>query len=293
VAKIRNLLRYILDQLLKKSLLGTNVSDLYFKILSYLCSKRPSNILYYLSYLPSLTSQVYRISSNQIKYYYFSHHEDALNLDARTNFQQWEPESRKIFLKLALRSSLIVDIGSYTGVYTLEASIINPKSKILTFEPNPNLLAILEKNIQLNNLKNITMFDSALADFSSQTKLYLPFGSFTSNATLNEIKNENFILVPVRKLDEYQQKINIDLIKIDCEGSELAILRGAKGVLSKNRPILIMECLDLITLSEQKSYFCKFNYLLYGDGPIGTRYGDDRNFLWIPQEKQKLIMELI
>ena len=64
----------------------------------------------------------------------------------------WEAETIPIFSKIAARSTLVLDIGANTGAYTLIAGAANSQSRILSFEPVPEIYNRLVSNVQLNGL---------------------------------------------------------------------------------------------------------------------------------------------
>jgi FkbM family methyltransferase len=220
---------------------------------------------------------------------------DDLNMMCRENLKYWESSSREIFSILSLTSKCAVDIGSYTGVYTLVAAKTNKKILTISFEPNPDLYAALEKNVQINRLKNFKLAQVALDKEIGSAILYLNHDQHTSVGSL--IKSSSAgkqIKVNRTTLDSYCQenKVDfIDLMKIDVEGSEINILEGSKVTLEKYSPLILMEALTVSSLESQYIYLKQFGYLrpmqVKGDG------FDNNNWLWFTEKNSAQVNQVL
>ncbi len=126
---------------------------------------------------------------------------------------------------------LIYDLGSHIGLSIIYFKQQYPSSKIISFEPNPNVYPLLLENIEMNNLKDITTYNIALSGNKGSRTLYIDksqrgcfsTSSFTKNAW-NGKQNSIGIQVKTDKLSNY---INtpIDLLKMDIEGAEIEVLK--------------------------------------------------------------------
>ena len=118
----------------------------------------------------------------------------------------------------------IIDCGSNVGTATLFFKLLYPNSKILAFEPSSASFKLLEKNVKINNLKNISLFQKALTDKNGTVKIYRTGG------TACRINDENYYSLPNEIVDTTQLSnyINqpVDLLKMDVEGSETLILQN-------------------------------------------------------------------
>ena len=227
-----------------------------------------------------------KIKGTRYTFIYRSVDYDDLNMMCRENLKYWESSSREIFSILSLTSECAVDIGSYTGVYTLVASKTNKKIHTISFEPNPDLYAALEKNFKINRLKNFKLEQVALDKEIGTAVLYLNHDQHTSVGSL--IKSSSAgkqIKVNRTTLDAYCQenKIDfIDLIKIDAEGNEINILEGSKITLEKYSPVILMEALSASSLESQYVSLNQFGYLrplqVKGDG------FDKNNWIWFTEK---------
>jgi FkbM family methyltransferase len=138
---------------------------------------------------------------------------------------------------------VFADVGANNGLYTLWAARrVGPSGQVHAFEPLPDVRERLARNLELNGFRNVELIGSAVGaepatitlrradDASGRTSQYLREGSasFTTN---------------VVKLDDHFRGAHPpDLIKIDVEGMELQVLRGALGLLEAERaPAIVFE----------------------------------------------------
>lgn len=148
----------------------------------------------------------------------------------------------------------VFDVGGNVGWFTLFFSLfLNKKTKYFVFEPLKENLDILRKNLQKNKI-NAKIFPVALSNKKKKSNLFV---FSTSGATINSLetkylkkfyKNHNRLLetssekVNTTSLDNLfnEKKITkIDLLKIDAEGEEENIIKGAKKIISLSNPVIL------------------------------------------------------
>ena len=214
---------------------------------------------------------------------YYSNINDSLNTLARVNFDTWESKSRNTFHELSKRADLILDIGAYSGLYSLIGARSSSNARVIAFEPNPAMRQILQNNVHLNNFNaRIQVEELALSDREGLS--ILSVGKDTSMAKLNVISKidpelvDAEMTVRVATLDDFNLVANSMLMKVDIEGSELAFLRGALNTIATNRPIILMEALTETDLESQFKLLSNLGY----ERPVcmGVDTGDERNYLW-------------
>lgn len=136
-----------------------------------------------------------------------------------------------------------INIGSAYGEY-LFFSAINPNiTKIYGFEPIPKSFNIINQVLEINQklAKKIKIQNIALGDFTGTTKFYLDKLSLTDSSLSPSTQSEE-IEVKIAKLDDLELDIKGNvLLLIDVEGFEIEVLQGAKNLLNKLKPIIIME----------------------------------------------------
>jgi FkbM family methyltransferase len=143
----------------------------------------------------------------------------------------------------------VVDVGAHAGHYTLISSKrVGANGKIVAIEADPSNFEILNRNIKLNKLTNIIPLNYAAYSKQTKIKLYLPVEesgfSIYNTIMVNRAKpEEKFIEVNANTLDYLLQQNGIrdaNWIKIDVEGAEFEVLKGATDVLSKSKDIALL-----------------------------------------------------
>ena len=148
---------------------------------------------------------------------------------------------------------IIVDVGAHIGHYTIISSKrVGPNGKVIAIEAHPDNFEMLNRNIKLNKLTNVIPLNYAVYSKETKLKLYLPveesgftiYNTIMVNRTASEGK---FIEVNANTLDnlllQQQNGIShpsINWIKIDVEGAEFEVLKGATNILSKSKDIALL-----------------------------------------------------
>lgn len=230
---------------------------------------------------PKPIENVRRLNYLGLKYY--SNTDDSLNQSARIDFETWEYRSRHVFYELSKSADLIIDIGAYSGVYSLIGASGSSTSRIFAFEPNPTMREVLEKNVELNGFASrIAVEEFALSDRKGSSALTV--GGDTSMAMLHPISSTDAlpthpeITVKMTTLDEYNFEAHSVLMKVDIEGSEIAFLHGASRTIKTLKPTILMEALTNFEFESQSDFLTKLGYGV----PVcmGSDTGDERNYLW-------------
>jgi FkbM family methyltransferase len=151
------------------------------------------------------------------------------------------------------QGDVVVDIGAHIGLYTIISSKrVGTNGKVVAIEADPGNFEMLNRNIKLNQLTNVIPLNYAVYSKETKIKLYLPSGEsgFTKyNTIMSDWVNtkDKFVEVNANTLDYLLQSKGIkqeevNWIKIDVEGAEFEVLKGAHNVLSKSKDIaLLME----------------------------------------------------
>tara|TARA_Y100000816_G_scaffold28500_1_gene18266 strand:- start:586 stop:1347 length:762 start_codon:yes stop_codon:yes gene_type:complete len=181
---------------------------------------------------------------------------EALNLERRAKRYLKKNTEREIrILNLLIdESKAAIDIGVYRGVYSYFLTKFS--SFVYAFEANPLLHSKL--NSSFKNNKNIKIENLAVSSGRGFTSLRIPIRDIEADydddqkyklgiATIhsgNQLEDESFETldkIETISLDEYNFEHPIGFIKIDVEGHELEILKGAKNLLETNKPNMIIE----------------------------------------------------
>ncbi len=143
-------------------------------------------------------------------------------------------------------SFVMLDLGAQTGSFSLLAKYF-PNSKWYAFEPIPEAAAILRENLNINEIKNVDVQEFAASNFSGISTIRLPTIEHWGLSTLGQ--KPHFSITMERKiecieLDNFVINENIkkvNFMKLDTEGFEFYILNGAKKMISRDKPIILME----------------------------------------------------
>lgn len=123
----------------------------------------------------------------------------------------------------------IVDCGSNIGMSILFFKKLYPKSHIIAFEPDPHTFGILTENISRNALTEVELHQYALSDRECSSTLYRPNVEDASSLLMNIIgsraHNSRAVTVSARRLSSFIPERPVDLLKIDIEGGELAVIK--------------------------------------------------------------------
>lgn len=190
----------------------------------------------------------------------------------------FEPDMVKLFRVVANDSETILDIGANIGCTALLFGGL--AKSVYAFEPSQSTFAFLEKNILRSGLKNVFPQNIGLgAEPGEYTLTFAPSnrsGGFVSNQT-QASAGHTVEKIVIRQLDEVVNSLTlqkIDFIKIDVEGFEGNVLRGAAKTLSAHKPIVVLElnhwCLNAFQRTSIPDFFdllrSMFPILLAVDG---------------------------
>jgi len=167
--------------------------------------------------------------------------------------------------RLARPGDCVIDIGANLGLVTIFMSkCVGANGRVLSFEPNPELHCQLSSTIAHNGANNVSLFPVALGDTSSTLTLSVPEGNVGA-ASLKRMSPGKTYSVSVQRLDDVLagQPMIPSLIKIDVEGSEWEVLRGAESCLTTARPCVIMECNDQNATSRATKFLRDLEYYFF------------------------------
>lgn len=147
-----------------------------------------------------------------------------------------------------LKGRTVIDVGANKGVFSYWLHrAVGSNGRVIAFEPQPELIPYLHSVKEAFGLTNWTIINKGLSDEETQLKMYRPFAGSggASVEDYNSDKGFETIHVAVTRLDDYLREenlIDIALMKVDVEGHELPVFKGAAEMLKESKPILIFEC---------------------------------------------------
>lgn len=205
----------------------------------------------------------------------------------------------------------VVDAGAHEGYYTLLTSKrVGRSGKVISFEPSPRERKALHWHLLINRCKNVSVQEFALGDRNEDAELHLVerdqngLNSLRPPATTAKTVA---LRVRVTRLDDWLRDRNlarVDFVKLDVEGAELSVLKGACELLHRcPRPIIYAEVEDMRTLPwgyRAAEIVVDLDALEYEwfqpqpDGrlvPIGAERGDfQANLVAIPKERKDEVL---
>ena len=160
-------------------------------------------------------------------------------------YGSWEPEVVRSIQDHVQLGTRVLDIGAQSGFYSLLLSrLVGPEGMVFAFEPLPANFRILEENLRLNSIQNVTIRREAVSDFSGNISFDFPRQEVSLIAgPLLESDNLGTFQVPAISLDDFFRQTGqpIQFIKMDVEGAETAVLRGAVQTLKAFHPSMVVE----------------------------------------------------
>ncbi len=156
---------------------------------------------------------------------------------------------------LPKQGDIVVDIGAHMGRYTIISSKrVGANGKVVAIEAHPSNFEMLKSNIKLNQLTNVIPLNYAAYSKETKINLYLPdeesgytmHHSIMSNYVFTKYKDkteDKFVEVSANTLDyllQLNEITDVNWVKIDVEGAEFEVLKGASNVLSKSKDIALL-----------------------------------------------------
>jgi FkbM family methyltransferase len=153
-------------------------------------------------------------------------------------------ELSQVIARALRRDSTCIDIGAHKGLILDECIRHAPQGTIYAFEPIPYLARLLRRKYRGNS--RVKLYEMALSDSAGLTTFYINtaamgYSSLAQPDRDNVSSNIESCTVKTAKLDELVTDTQPRFIKIDVEGAELGVLRGARRLLTQSRPIVVFE----------------------------------------------------
>jgi FkbM family methyltransferase len=165
---------------------------------------------------------------------------------------KWEPHITKVFTSLIKGGDTVLDIGANLGYFSvIAAPLVDERGKVMAFEANPNLCALLEKSFVVNGMfrnGKAQLFNKGVMDQAGEMIFHFPPNQMGSGAFFvpeDRAKSDGMgeVIVPIVALDEFLgPDFTADVVKMDIEGSEPLALKGMSKIIQRSKGIkLIIE----------------------------------------------------
>lgn len=203
-------------------------------------------------------------------------------------FNLLEPGQTASFVKILKPGNTLFDVGANVGYYTVLGSrIVGDHGRVISFEPVAKNISFLYRHMVLNNLRNVDIVSAACSDSNSLAVFSAGPTSSMGHIVSDRnylLENEQKMLVPVVTLDAVSQKLDIlpNVLKIDVEGAEVEVLRGAANILSKNKPKIFLSVHSTDLRDECLALLLQYNYK---STPLDGDEGHAREFFCYSSEE--------
>ena len=155
----------------------------------------------------------------------------------------YEPHKVAAVQRLLRAGGTFVDVGANKGDFSLIAArTAGPEGRVIAFEPAPENAIWARKSVELNGYPSVELLEIALSDSEGEARLHLGRKSGWHSLVPRPVE-QDAITVRTRTLDAVlaeRGSPTVDMLKIDVEGAELAVLRGARQTLAQEHGMWIL-----------------------------------------------------
>jgi FkbM family methyltransferase len=155
---------------------------------------------------------------------------------------------QRLLLGYIRPGTTVLDVGASLGLWTVPLAKVAREvgARVWAFEPHPQNHQWLERNVALNGLEDtVTIHRCALGDAVGEARMGIgETQDFQQggNAAINvDSESALGVLVPIKRLDDFAIPASVSAMKIDVEGYEISVLRGAKELIARDRPVILGE----------------------------------------------------
>jgi FkbM family methyltransferase len=155
----------------------------------------------------------------------------------------YEPHLRAFYESRLKPGMTFVDVGANIGLYSmLAAQLVGDRGRVISFEPNSENCRLILLSIIKNRFVNVSLFPLALSDMMGYTFFSTFLGSNGGMLPSDEsvLNDPNCTVVPTMRMDDFIHE-RVDIIKIDVEGAEGLVVRGAQKLIEQHRPLVTSE----------------------------------------------------
>lgn len=151
----------------------------------------------------------------------------------------FETEKTRLFKNLIQKGNVVYDIGAHVGYFSLFlGELVGEAGRVLAFEPNPVNVEYLRQHLDMNGICNVDVFEFALSDENGES-----FFINKKDTSTGCLSSSGDMWVETYTVDYLVDSGTVpppDYIKIDVEGAELLVLKGARRTLEKHMPSIFL-----------------------------------------------------
>lgn len=192
--------------------------------------------------LPTLTRDYLWVSIDGLRLYGTREHHVMLYWLLRGKYER---HTRTLFEQSLRPGAVVLDIGAHIGYFTLLAArAVGPSGCVYAFEPDSSNYRFLGHNVALNGVEDVvTTVPKAVADTSGIREFFANTKSSVASSFWGSGRSVTATRVDCTTVDDFLGGGEIDVVKLDVEGAEIAALRGMRRTLTSGRRlVLFVEC---------------------------------------------------
>jgi FkbM family methyltransferase len=195
----------------------------------------------------------------------------------------YEFDKQRAFAEVTGRGATVLDLGSNVGFYTLlAAELVGPPGQVYAFEPVQRNIEFLRRHVALNKLTNVTVIEAAICESTGRRRF-----QFHESAAMGHLSDAGQAEVSTVTLDDFVFKwgASPNSVKIDVEGAEFSVLKGAREMLSQHRPALLLATHSRALRDQCLALIAEHGYAVRAIGKNDPEGADE--FLAIPSPTQQ------
>ena len=160
----------------------------------------------------------------------------------------------KEMLPMLTNTKVAIDIGENIGKHSI--AMAKTGGKVFVVEPDISTLVLLRENVKINNLDDKIIIIPKACSFEPGVATFYRDAIYPTSNSITVKKNDRMseVLVKVDTVDNICKGLYVDLIKVDCEGGELNVLKGATQTITNSHPKIIFEAWDKKAADEILDY---------------------------------------
>lgn len=195
-----------------------------------------------------------------------------------------EPEKTRALLEILRPGQTVFDVGANIGYYTLLASRqVGPSGRVLAFEPSARNISYLYRHLALNGADNVTLIPMACSDRLALARFVAGADCATGRLASDGARpgDARFEYVATVTVDQMVTETGLvpDVLKVDVEGAEEQVLKGAAHTLSNARPVVLLGVHSAALRSSCTSYL---RALGYAEPTVCEEPEGDAELLFVP-----------
>ena len=229
---------------------------------------------------------IIKYGSHKFKYYGSGDRGELLYHTFWDKLYKEEKDKIKDFIK---PGDIVIDVGGNMGFFVLILNeLVGDEGKIYSFEPSKRLKERLDKTVKINNIRNVTIVNLGLGESEGSTTLHYNPRQTGLSSIMTDFEGGSLSeIIQVTTLDKFSENIQgkVSFIKIDTEGYEPKVLKGARELISRDKPIIYIELggdhqktsIEALTILKEYNYSCEAENIDLTKVPAGN------NFIALPK----------